>query len=119
MELSGYVILYHFDPPYKHARHCYDWAEDVDKRIKAQYAGITRGPVLVQEALANGSILKVGRIWHGPKSKMLNLRDGGNATKLCRLCKQEKKLRWQDEHMLELLEKSIALRRKEARQDDE
>lgn len=113
VETVGYVILFHLDPPFKHARHCFDWAEKVDQRIKEHYAGKTRGPVLIHEALNNGSILKVGRLWPGTKTKMLDLRSDGNATRLCKLCKQEKKMEWQDEHLLDLLERSIELRSKE------
>ena len=107
MEQVGYIILYHFDPPYQHARHCYDWAVDPDERIHDHYKRKSRGPALIHHALDAGVKLVVGRLWPGTKSDMLVKRNGGNASRLCKVCRQEKRMQWQDDHLEELLARSI------------
>lgn len=108
---DGYIILFHLTPPYKHARHCYDWAQPstnpIKDRIVAHYTKQTRGPALIHAAINAGGKLEVGKIIHGTFADMTKLRSSGNAVRECRICKRERKLRRQAEMLPELLERSI------------
>jgi hypothetical protein len=108
-EEVGYIVIFHFDPPFKHAKHCLDWTRDVNARIRDHYKRTTRGPRVLHAALEGGSKLKVGKVRAGTKSQMLALRKSGNSTKLCKLCKQERVMKFQEDHLLELLEASVEL----------
>jgi hypothetical protein len=103
----GYVILFHFTTPYKHARHCFDWAEDIGERIRAHYARETRGPALIRAALDGGSALKVARIWPGTKDQLLVARSGGNASRYCPECRVTRRIEWQERNLETVLQKSI------------
>lgn len=111
MEEVGYILLFHFDPPYHHARHCYDWATDINDRIHRHYQRLTRGPVLLHMALDAGAKLTLVRKWPGTKSQMLSLRKSGNALRHCKLCRQERRVKWQDENLEAVLEASLAAAR--------
>lgn len=108
---DGYIILFHFNPPYKHARHCYDWVplsnNPIKDRMVAHYMGKTRGPSLIRAAITSGSKLEVGKIMNGTFTDMSKLRTHGNAVRECRICRKQRKLTYQEEHLGEILQKSL------------
>lgn len=112
LEQVGYVMLFHFDKPYHHSRHCYDWATDIGDRIRGHYERRTSGPnrlslVLSNEKTRRAVGVRLVSYWPGTKSDMLKFRKAGNAVRYCDMCKQERKMKWQEDHLEELLEKSI------------
>jgi hypothetical protein len=110
----GYLVLFHLQPPFKHAKHAYDWVEYrhghnvIRDRIAALYEGNAPGATsLLRHAIMNGSKLVLARKWHGTRSQLKDVRAGGNAIKHCEECRTRTRMKRQDGRLAELLEESI------------
>ena len=89
---EGYILLFHFDPPYKHAKHCFDFTTDIEARLRAHESGASFFP-LFSAARAHGSFANLIRKWNGTRAQLFALRKQGNAGKYCPICRAERKRR--------------------------
>lgn len=110
----GYLLLFHLRPPFKHAKHAYDWVEYrhghnvIRERIAALYSGDAPGATsLLRHAIQSGSKLVLARKWHGTRNQLKDVRAGGNATKHCAECRTRARMARQGGRLVELLTESV------------
>jgi hypothetical protein len=86
---GGTVYLLHFERPYKHARHCLGFADDLDRQLILHRAG--RGARLVEVVVQAGISFTLARTWDGDRPLEQRLKNGHNApARLCPLCRAER-----------------------------
>lgn len=79
------VYLLHLDPPYRHARHYLGCAKYLEKRIEHHRKG--SGANLCAVAVANGSELKLARVWKNAGFELEHrLKRHKNSPRLCPFC---------------------------------
>lgn len=82
------VYLLHFDPPYLHAQHYLGWSHDIAARVHQHASGGSRSSPLVQAALANGSRIRLARVWLGADRNFeRTLKNRRYARRICPECR--------------------------------
>jgi predicted GIY-YIG superfamily endonuclease len=90
MQTQGIVYLYHFDTPFRHARHYLGWTVDLEARDRRHRSG--KGARLLARLLREGIGFRIVRTWPGvDKAFERQLKRRRCTPRLCPVCRANRK----------------------------
>lgn len=88
-DVPGTIYLFHFERPYKHARHYLGWTTQLEVRAQAHSNG--QGSRLMAAVASAGISVVLARTWKGTRSDERKLHRQNNNPRLCPICCREEK----------------------------